>query len=61
MAFFVEVSGDKLESSQIRVFVWSSTLIFTFYEIIFLKCLKFSCFADFFVRILKNREEYGLL
>jgi hypothetical protein len=29
MAFLVEVSGHKLESSQARVFVWFSTLIFS--------------------------------
>jgi hypothetical protein len=44
---FIEVSGHKLESSQTRVFVWFSTLIFTFYKVLFMNRLEFSCFADF--------------
>jgi len=30
--FSVEASGDKLESSQTRVFVWFSTIVYPFYE-----------------------------
>ncbi len=41
--FLVEVSGNTLESSQTRV----STLIFPFYNILFMNILEFSCFADF--------------
>ncbi len=36
-AFLVEVSGHKLESSQTGVFFWFSTLIFSFYKILFMK------------------------
>ncbi len=46
-AFLVEVSGHKLESSQTRLFVWFSTLIFPFYKMLFMNRLKFSFFADF--------------
>ncbi len=56
MAFLVEVSGHKLESSQTRVFVWFSTLFFPFYKMLFM----FSCFGDFFERIIKTRVEYEL-
>ncbi len=59
--FLVEVSGHKLESSQIRVFVWFSTLIFPFYKMLFMNRLEFSCFTDFFVKIFKTWEEYGFL
>ncbi len=31
---FIEVSGHKLESSQIRVFDWFFILIFPFYEML---------------------------
>jgi hypothetical protein len=31
-----------------------STLIFPFYKMLFMNGLEFSCFADFFVRILKT-------
>jgi hypothetical protein len=61
--FIVEVSGHKLESlSQTQVFVFFSyTLIFPFYKLLFKNRLEFSCFAGFFVRIIKSREEYGFL
>jgi hypothetical protein len=60
MVFLVEVSGHKLESSQTRVFVcFFCTLILQFYKTLFMKKLaEFSCFAAFFVRIFKTREEY---
>jgi hypothetical protein len=32
----VEVSGHKLEPSQTKVFVWLSTLIFSFYKMLFM-------------------------
>ncbi len=47
-AFLVEVSGHKLKSSHIRVFVWFSTIIFPFYKMLFMNRLEFSCCADFF-------------
>jgi hypothetical protein len=37
----------KLESSQTRVFVWFSALIFLFYKMLFMNRLEFSCFPDF--------------
>jgi hypothetical protein len=55
-AFLVEVSGHKHDSSQTRVFVWFSALIFPFYIMLFMKRLEFSCFADFFVRIFINQR-----
>ncbi len=45
-AFLVKVSVHKLESSQLRVFVWFSTLIFSFYRLLFMNRLEFSSFAD---------------
>ncbi len=57
MAFLFEVSGHKLEASQTRVFVWFSTIIFSFYKMLLMNRLEFSCFADFFVRIFKARED----
>jgi hypothetical protein len=54
----VEVSGHKLKSSQTRVFVWFSTLVFPFYNKLFMNRLVFSCFADFFVWFSKTRVEY---
>ncbi len=57
-ATLVEVSGHKLESSQTRVSVWFSTPIFPFYDILFMNRLSFSCFADFFARIVTTRVEY---
>ncbi len=46
-ASLVEVSGHKLESSQTRVFVWFSNLIFPFYKMLLidiLECVLFSWF-----------------
>ncbi len=58
---FVQVSGLKPESSETRVFVWFSTHVFLFKEILFMHRLEFSCFADFCVCVLKTRVEYGFL
>ncbi len=55
--FLFEVSGQRLESSQTRLFVGVSALIFPFYKMLFMNKLKFPCFADFFVRIFKTKEE----
>ncbi len=52
-----EFSGHKLESSQTR-FVWFSNLVFPIYS---MNRLEFSCFAGFFVWIVKTRVEYGFL
>jgi hypothetical protein len=60
-AFIVDVTGHKLEYFQTRVSVWFSTLIFPFYKMLFINRLKFSCVADFFVRMFKTREDYGFL
>jgi hypothetical protein len=57
----VEVSSHQLESSQTQDFVWFSNLIFLFYKKLFMNRLEFSCFADFFVRIIKTRVESGFL
>ncbi len=46
---FTEVSGHKLESSHTIVVVWFSTLIYTFYKMLFMNRREFSCFADFFL------------
>ncbi len=54
-AFLVEVSGHKIKSSQTRVSVWFSTLIFLFYKMLFINRLEFSYFEDWF----KTRKEYG--
>jgi hypothetical protein len=54
--FFFEVSGRKLESSQTRVLVWFSTLIFPFYKILFMVRMKFSCFTDFLLGFLKPEK-----
>jgi hypothetical protein len=56
-SIFVEVSGHKLASSQIRFFVYFSTLIVPFYKMVFMKSLKFSCFADFFGTIFKSKKK----
>ncbi len=48
-------------SSQTRVFVLFSALIFPFYKILFMSGLEFSYFSDFLLRIFKTREEYGFL
>jgi hypothetical protein len=49
--------------TETRVFLdssfWVSSLIFPFYKMLFMNRLKFSCSVDFFVRILKNSEEYN--
>ncbi len=58
-AFLAEVTGHKLVSFQTRGFIWFSNLIFLFYKILFMTRLEFSCFGDFFVRILKTRVEYA--
>ncbi len=51
-----------LESSQTRVFVWFSTLIFPFYKMLFMKRLEYSCFVHFFVRIFfKPEKSLGFL
>jgi hypothetical protein len=51
-----------INSSLLRLsFCLFSTLIFPFYKTLFRIKLEFSCFADFFVRILKTRVEYGFL
>jgi hypothetical protein len=55
--FLVKVSGHKLESSQTRVFVWFSTLIFPFYKMLFTNRLKFTCFPGFFLFMFKTRVE----
>ncbi len=59
-AFLVEVLGHKLESSQTRLFVKFSTLIFPFYEmrLTMTNILELSCFADF-LKYFKNWVEYG--
>ncbi len=70
---FVEVSEHKLKSSQTRVFVWFSTLFFrstkwySYIDSSFLSVVVglapnsgFVC-RDFFVEILKTREEFGFL
>jgi|LakMenEpi03Aug12_release.lakeMendotaPanAssembly.Ray.scaffolds.fasta_scaffold5164490_1 hypothetical protein len=57
----VEVSGHKLESSQSRVLYVFLPSFFRFYKMIFMNRLDFSCFVDFFVKILKTREESGFL
>ncbi len=51
----VEISGHKLESSQTRVLFSFLPSFFPFYEMLFMKRHKFSCFADFFVCIFKTR------
>ncbi len=61
MAFLVEVFGHSLESSLTRVFCLVFTLSFLFYKMLLMKRLEFSCFADFFTRFFKTREEYGFL
>jgi hypothetical protein len=42
-----EVSRHKLDSSQTRVFVQFSTLVFMFYKMLFMNKLEVSCFAGF--------------
>jgi hypothetical protein len=57
----VKVSGHELESSQSRVFVWFSTLIFQFYKMLLMNRLEIFLFSGFFVRIFKTREKYCFL
>ncbi len=52
-AFLVEVSGHKLETSQTQVFVWFSSPNISVLQMLFINRFVMSCFADFFVRILK--------
>jgi hypothetical protein len=54
----VEVYGHKLSLELLYVFLPS---FFRFFKMIFMNRLEFSCFADYFVKILKTREEYGFL
>jgi hypothetical protein len=56
--FLVEVSGHKLESSQARVFVWFSGLIFPFYKMQFMNRLQFSCQSrvEFFLKSASRRD-----
>ncbi len=49
----LEVSRHKLKSSQTRVFVFFSILIFHFYKMLFTNRLEFSCFADFLYVFIK--------
>ncbi len=52
----------KLTSSQTLVFVcFFSTLFILFYKMLFKNRLVFSSFENFFVSIIKTREEYGFL
>jgi hypothetical protein len=51
--FLVQYFEHKLKSS--RVFIWFSTLVFPFYQMLFVKRLEFSCSADFFVMIFKPK------
>ncbi len=60
-AILVEVSGNKLESSQTGVCVWFCTLIFPFYKMLLMNRIEFFCYADFFVRIIDTKVEYGFL
>ncbi len=53
-AFLFEVSGHKLETSQIRVFVLFSTLISPFFKMLFMNRLELSFFADFLQGLLKT-------
>jgi hypothetical protein len=50
-------SGHKLEFEKTRVFLLFSTIIFTFYKMLFMNRLEFSCIPDFVVRISTTREE----
>jgi hypothetical protein len=60
--FLVEVSGHKLESSQIRVFVCFSNLIFPFYKMLFMNILEFFLVSRIFCKDFKRvSEEYGFL
>jgi hypothetical protein len=56
MAFFVEVSGQPVNSGLLR---FEFCLIFfphfSFYKMLLMNRLEFSCFAVF-VRIFKNKE-----
>jgi hypothetical protein len=61
MAFLVKVSGHRLESSQTRVFVRFSTLIFAFYKMLFMNRLVFWFHGFFFVGTMKTRIEQGFL
>ncbi len=51
--FLVEVSGHKLESSQARVLIRFSTLIFPLYKMLFMNIVEL---RGFFVRIFKPEK-----
>jgi hypothetical protein len=53
---FAEVSEYKLEYSQARDLVWFSTFIFSFYKMLFMHRLEFSCLADFLLGFLKPEK-----
>ncbi len=58
MEFLHGIFSQGFESSQTRVSVWFSTLLFPLFKMLFMNRLEFSCFADFFVRIFLTIEEY---
>jgi hypothetical protein len=57
-AFLVEGYGHKLVSSQTRVFVLFSNLIFRSTKMLFVNTLDFSFFADFLICFLNTRRRW---
>ncbi len=55
-AFLSSFLGINSSPLRFGFFVLFSTLSFPFYKTLFMKRLEFSCFADFFVRILKPEK-----
>ncbi len=54
--FLIEVSGRSLKSSQTRVFVWFSTVVFC--KMVFMNRI-IIFFRGFFIWLFKTRVEYG--
>jgi hypothetical protein len=59
--FYSEFLGINSSLPRLEFFVRFSSLIFLFNEMLFMSRLEFSYFADIFVRIFQNREEFDFL
>jgi hypothetical protein len=60
LVFYLIFTFYKMLFMKTRV-SWFSIIILLFHKMLFMYRLEFSCFAVFFVRIFKTREEYGFL
>jgi hypothetical protein len=61
MEFLNDIFSRGFESSQSRVFVWFSALIFPLYKMLVMNKFEFSCFVDFFKGFLKPEKSMVFL